>query len=85
VTGIFAICTPYHAPSKSFTPLQTLVQTKLPNFGYQIQLASGEIEKKIQSKEDIRKFLNAMYGGQGSDGEVGFDVRKGLLFEVSQS
>ena len=27
VTSIFAICTPYHAPSKSFTPLETLVQT----------------------------------------------------------
>lgn len=83
VTCIFAICTPYLAPSKSFTPLETLVQTKLPNFGYQIQLASGEVEKKIQSKEEIKQFLNALYGGQGPNGEVGFDIHKGLLFEVS--
>lgn len=58
-----------------------MVKTKVPNFGYQIQLASGTVEEAIRTKQQIKKFLSAMYGGKGPDGEVGFDVRKGVVFE----
>lgn len=53
----------------------------MPFWGYQLQLASGEIEKQIRSKEQIKQFLNAVYGGRGPNCEVGFDVRKGCSFE----
>ena len=53
----------------------------MPFWGYQLQLASGEVEKHIQSKDDIRQFLNALYGGKGPNGELGFEVEKGLVFE----
>ena len=53
----------------------------MPNFGYQIQLASGQVEQHVRSKSEIRQHLNALYGGKGPNGEVGFDVQKGLLFE----
>ncbi|KAL9049791.1 MAG: hypothetical protein Q9206_005356 [Seirophora lacunosa] len=79
VTHIFSICTPYTAPSKSFTPLEVIVKSgRLPNFGYQLQLASGQLEDTIQSKEQIRQLLNALFGGRTSTGEPGFDVEHGI-------
>ena len=80
---MFSICTPYTAPSKNFAPLEEIVQTgKLPNFGYQLQLASGQLEDAIQSREQIKQFLNALYGGKTSSGEVGFDVRRGVNLDI---
>ncbi|KAI9826292.1 MAG: hypothetical protein M1832_000209 [Thelocarpon impressellum] len=81
VTHIFSVCTPYLPPSKTFTPLEDVVRTVLPNFAYQLQLAGPEVEARIQTKPQIRQFLNAMYGGRGPNGEVGFDVRKGVLLD----
>ena len=81
VTHVFSICTPYWAPSKQFIPLEDMVKTVLPNFGYQLQLASGEIEKAIVSKEQIRQFLNGLYGGKGPNGEIGVNVREGVQIE----
>ena len=68
-------------PTKDSKPLEELVKTRLPNFTYQLQLASGEIEKHIQSKEEIKQFLNALYGGRGPNGEVGFIPEQGVLLE----
>ena len=81
VKEIFSVCTPFGAPSKRFVSIEDLVQNRMPHLGYQIQLASGEVEKNIRAKEEIGQFLNAAYGGQGPDGEQGFHVRKGLLLE----
>ena len=81
MTHIFAVCTPYTAPANSFTPLESMVKSKVPNFSYQIQLASGIVEQHIQTKEDIKQFLNALYGGKGPDGKTGFAVAKGVTFE----
>ena len=58
-----------------------MVETKRPNFRYQLQLASGEVEKHIVSKEQIKQFLNGMYGGRGENREAGFDPAQGLLYE----
>ncbi|MCJ1451175.1 hypothetical protein MMC28_001510 [Mycoblastus sanguinarius] len=80
VTHIFAICTPYRAPTRTHILLEKMVETSLPQFRYQIQLASGKVEERIQSKEQVKTFLNALYGGKGPNGEIGFDVRKGALF-----
>lgn len=55
--------------------------SRLPNFGYQLQLASGIVEEKIQTKNQIKQLLNGIYGGKGGNGEVGFDVREGILFD----
>ena len=64
-----------------YTDISTLVKTKLPNFGYQLQLASGKVEAEIKTKEQIKQFLNALYGGAGPNGEVGFNVKEGTKFE----
>jgi len=57
------------------------VASRLPNFGYQLQLASGLVEEKIQTKNQIKQLLNGIYGGKAGNGEVGFDVREGILFD----
>lgn len=52
-----------------------------PNFAYQLQFASGDVEKVIRSKGEIKQFLCAMYGGRTVKGEVGLDVEKGVLMD----
>ncbi|KAJ3475259.1 hypothetical protein NLG97_g9524 [Lecanicillium saksenae] len=47
----------------------------LTNFTYQLQLRGPDVEAKIQGRDQLRKFLNAMYGGQGPNGEAGFKMR----------
>lgn len=53
----------------------------MPNWGYQLHLASGEVENRIKSKDEIKKFLNSVYGGKGPNGEAGFSPTKGPLYE----
>jgi pimeloyl-ACP methyl ester carboxylesterase len=81
ITAVISICTTYNRPSKDFRTLQQLVETTVPNFRYQIQLAGPEVEERVQGKEKIKEFLNAMYGGRGPNGEVGFVSEQGVLFE----
>jgi len=82
VSVLFSVCTPYWAPTKEkFVTLQDAVKYRIPEFGYQLQLSSGEVEKVIESREEIREFLNAMYGGKGPNGEVGFNPRTGIIFD----
>ncbi|KAL8728003.1 MAG: hypothetical protein Q9166_005674 [cf. Caloplaca sp. 2 TL-2023] len=79
VTHVFSICTPYTAPSKNYASLEEIVKGgKVPNFGYQIQLASGQLEDAIKSKEQIKQLLNGLYGGTTSSGLPGFDVKTGV-------
>jgi len=54
VSHVFAVCTPYQAPSKDYISTEMLVNGPVPQFGYQLHLASGEVEPKIKSKEGIR-------------------------------
>ncbi|KAL9001569.1 MAG: hypothetical protein Q9169_000144 [Polycauliona sp. 2 TL-2023] len=79
VTHIFSICTPYTPPSKSYTSLEDMIKSgKVPNFGYQLQLASGQLEEAIRSKAQIQQLLNGLYGGLTSEGLPGFDVKTGV-------
>ena len=54
---------------------------RLPNFGYQLQLAGNEVEERIKSREQIKMFLNCLFGGIGPNGEKGFYVQEGLRFD----
>jgi hypothetical protein len=53
----------------------------LPQFAYQLHLASGEVEKSVNEEKSIRQFLKGMYGGKGPDGEIVFEPEKGVLLE----
>ena len=81
ISHLFSVCTPYMAPTTHFVSLEDAVRTTLPQFGYQIHLASGEVEKVIVSREQIRQFLNGMYGGHGPNGEILFNPKKGVIPE----
>jgi hypothetical protein len=61
--------------------LEDLANGPLPQFGYQIHLASGDVEKTVKDEQSIRQFLKALYGARGPNGEVGFDPIKGILVE----
>jgi hypothetical protein len=61
--------------------LEDLVENAAPNLAYQLQFASGELEKAIRSKSEIKQFLSALYGGRTEKGEVGIDTDKGLFLD----
>jgi soluble epoxide hydrolase / lipid-phosphate phosphatase len=79
ITHIFSICTPFFPPSPVYEPLHILVEKRVPNFRYQEHFASGELEETLQSRAEIKQFLNGMYGARGPNGEVAFDATKGVF------
>ncbi|KAF2735951.1 alpha/beta-hydrolase [Polyplosphaeria fusca] len=81
ISHVFAVCTPYTAPHKDYVSLEDLVAGFLPQFQYQIHLASGEVEKSVNSEATIRQFLKGLYGGRGPNGEAAFEPEKGVLAE----
>lgn len=81
VTHLFSVCTPYSPPSKHFKPLEHYVQQGiLPNLAYQLKLADGQVDS-LTSRDQIRQFLNGIFGGRGPNGEFGFDIQHGVLLE----
>jgi hypothetical protein len=60
---------------------EDLVKGQLPQFGYQLHLASGEVEKSVKDEQSIRQFLRGLYGARGPNGELVFDPEKGILAE----
>ncbi|KAJ5537197.1 hypothetical protein N7513_010383 [Penicillium frequentans] len=81
VTHLFTVCVPYSSPKKEYMPLEEMAHTVMPNFGYQIQFASGELEKVVQSKEEIKQFLTALLGGRTPEKQIGFEAEKGVLLD----
>ena len=83
ISSIFTVCTPYAPPSPTYTDLEEIVRTRLPNFAYQIQFAGPDVEREIQGPDRIRQFLVAISGGKGPNGEnkPGELMTKGLNFE----
>lgn len=82
ISHLFSVCTPFIPPAKgSFVPLEEVVNTRLPNFKYQLQLGSGEVQKHVKSKDDISQCLNGIYGGTGKDGARIFSTERGFHFE----
>ncbi|KAF1357310.1 alpha/beta-hydrolase [Lizonia empirigonia] len=81
ITHIFSVCTPYTAPSEKYFSTEQLVKGSLPQFAYQLHLASGEVEKSVKDEQSIRQFLRGMYGARGPNGELAFDPEKGVVAE----
>lgn len=80
VTHVFSVCSPYTRPQATYLSNEAVVRAR-PQFGYQIHLAGQEVEARIRSKDEIRRFLNGMYGARGPNRESLFSPEKGLLFE----
>jgi hypothetical protein len=81
ISHLFTVCVPYARPQSTYLPLEDLVQNAAPHFAYQLQFASGDLEKVIRSKGEIKQFLSALYGGRTEKGEFGFDAEKGVLLD----
>lgn len=81
VKAVFTVCTPYRPPSRNYIPLEEVVE-QVPNFRYQAHLAGEEVEKEVRTKKDIKKFLNALYGGRTEEGGAGFSVKHGVDFKI---
>ena len=81
VSHIFTLSTPYFPILPTFEPLSLLVK-RFPNWNYMVQFASGELEPAIQSKTEIRNFLNSCLGfPSGPNGEVAFTPTGGAVVE----
>ncbi|KAF2875333.1 Alpha/Beta hydrolase protein [Massariosphaeria phaeospora] len=80
ISHVFSVCTPYSPPREEYLSTEDLVKA-LPQFAYQLHLASGEVEKSVKDEQSIRQFLQGMYGGKGPNGEVVFDPNQGVFVE----
>jgi pimeloyl-ACP methyl ester carboxylesterase len=81
VSHLFTVCVPYARPMAQNISIEHLVRSVTPHFAYQLQFKSGEVEKVIRSKDEVRQFLLALYGGRTEAGEFGFDANKGVLLD----
>ncbi|KAJ8613331.1 hypothetical protein MRB53_037018 [Persea americana] len=81
VTHVFAVCTAYSAPSKHYSSNEDIAR-RVPQFSYQIHLASGEIEERVKTKIDIRNFLNGLYAGRTKDKRYLLIPEKGVQLDV---
>jgi len=86
VTHLFTCAVPYFATMENFIPTDVLVNF-LPTLGYQLQFGSKEgiIESVTKDKAGIRNFLNALYGGETSDGKVAMTAEKGVDLDLMSS
>jgi len=80
VTHLFSICTPFQTPTKEFVPMDEVLK-KFPQLGYQVHLAGPEVEAAVRTKDDIKHFLNGMYGGRTPNGEVLFNPKSGIVLK----
>ncbi|KAA8648145.1 hypothetical protein EYZ11_002689 [Aspergillus tanneri] len=81
VSYLFTVCVPYAAPTTKYFSIEEMVQKVAPHFAYQLQLSSGELEAPTRTKEGIKKFLSALYGGRTAEREVAWDAELGILLD----
>ncbi|KAK1750754.1 putative epoxide hydrolase [Echria macrotheca] len=85
VRAVFSVCTPYGPPRDQWVPPEVMVETVLPNFRYQLQLAGPDVEAQIVGPVKLRQFLNTLFLGRTPDGQPGFNTKDGLLFDRLES
>ncbi|KAK2591390.1 hypothetical protein QQS21_010915 [Conoideocrella luteorostrata] len=82
IKAVFSVCTPFPPPNPTWMPLEDLIAAgKLTNFTYQLQLAGPDVEKTLQTEQQIWQLLNGMFGGHGPNREVAFSTKHGVLFD----
>jgi soluble epoxide hydrolase/lipid-phosphate phosphatase len=80
VSHVFSIAVPYLPPDLLYIPLD-LMAVAMPNLAYQKQMASGIVEKTLTTKDNITSFINSMYYGLTPDGQPGFTLSTGFIFD----
>lgn len=79
VKAVFSVCTPYIAPQTVYFDIEELAADRMPNLGYQLQFRGPEVEIRLQGADGLRQFFCGIYGGRGTDGKTGLDMRTGVL------
>ncbi|KIW85152.1 hypothetical protein Z517_00542 [Fonsecaea pedrosoi CBS 271.37] len=85
IMAFFIFSTPYFPPSSRFEPLTNIIRNHMPHMMYQRQMASGVVEDRVQSRAEIRMFLNAVFGTLNTaraDRPTGFDVHSGIDLDM---
>ncbi|RFU80345.1 alpha beta-hydrolase [Trichoderma arundinaceum] len=78
VSHIFTLGTPYLPPMQEWLEFEDYI-VKYPTFKYQGQFAGKELENRLSSKEALRQFWIATYGGRGPNGEAAFSTERALF------
>lgn len=78
VSHIFTLGTPYLPPEKEWLEFDQYI-AKYPTFKYQGQFAGKALEERLSSKEALRQFWIATYGGRGPNGEAAFSTERALF------
>jgi soluble epoxide hydrolase / lipid-phosphate phosphatase len=81
VSHAFSVCTPFFPVNKKWTPFEEVVRTRLPHFGYQLHFASGEVEKNISTRNEIRQLLASLYEGRDQNDQPAFDSSIGPVYD----
>lgn len=76
--AIFSLGTPCMPPAQVWLDFDAMVAEK-PAFKYQESFGSTAFEDHFQSKEEIRQYFNATFGGRGPNGELGFSTTGALV------
>lgn len=78
VTHVFSVCTPFLPRSDKYVSTEDLVNGPIPQFGYQLHLAGPEVESTVRTREQIKHFLEGVYGGKTEGGQVFFRPETGF-------
>ena len=81
ISHIITVCVPYSPPRTTYISLDDIATKILPNFAYQLQFRSGEVEKVVRTGDDIRQFLISLYGGKTVDGKYGWTATQGIFLD----
>ncbi|KAK3692861.1 Alpha/Beta hydrolase protein [Podospora appendiculata] len=79
--AVFSVCTPFAPPMAAYASKRHVVETVLPSFRYQLQLAGPDVEAEVVGEEKIGQFLRGMFGATTPGGERSFDTARGVVFE----
>lgn len=81
IRAVFSICTPFIPMSTVKHSLEDVVKRR-PHFRYQLQLASPVAENIVnKSPENLRGFINGIFGGRTPEGKPAFSVDVGVIEE----
>lgn len=82
IKAVFSVCTPFAPPTPTYVSLKEVVETRLPNFAYQLQFAGPDVEEYATGPEQVRHIFAAIMGGSGPDGQKAMTVREGMKLDM---
>ncbi|VUC34141.1 unnamed protein product [Clonostachys rosea] len=87
VKAFFTIAVPYMPPwlglSTDWKDLSELVADgTFPTLGYQLQWRDPSIDRNFTTPSQIRMMFNTVFGGTTPEGDYGYSISEGFLYDV---